>query len=946
MNRSTIPTFLQSRLARRLFLLFVLCALVPIALLAAITHNSVRGRLTSDTEERLRQASRLLGMSVQERLGFLEQALETESATYRLHSATKPQAETTQKESNGSGGGVRQAVDTTVGRDRTQRWRWLGILRNGQVAEEWLGERGAAHGVTQFVAEAQRTGRIAVVTERTRMDVSVDADGAHIVLSKSLVDDPTAMLVGEVLPDYLWSIGTQDTLPRGTALTVVSKGTVLATTLPELSPSVVETLAAQASAQSTGALEWSDGQGSSLAGFWSLPLMFDYGRDAWILVLSQDAADALAPIRLFTLSFVLICVASLGAIVLMSSVQIRRQLDPLEALHAATRRLANRDFTQPVVVQSQDEVGELARSFNTMTSELDRQFRALVVSSEIDRAVLSSWDVSRIVEVVLARVGDVARVSHAAVLVLDRDESASGRVYRRVEGDGVDKAPSLRVDVVTVSSEARAALTALVGGTAVDPAGSCEWVPYCLSAEGAPATLWPLRRGVECMGCLVVESRQAEHAEDDPETCARLADQLAVAVANATEMAGRREAEGGLRDANKQLQTALHELRVAQKHMVEQERLRALGEMASGITHDFNNALYPVIGFTELMLMHPDELSNRDKVVERLKDINLAATDAAKIVRRLRDFYRTRDVSDVAVPVDLNELIKQTVKLTQPKWREQAYARGMTVEVRTDLQSLKPIQGDESELREVFTNLLFNAVDAIAHRGRITFRTSMEAGQAQVEVEDTGCGMTEEVRQRCLEPFFSTKGDKGTGLGLPMVYGIIRRAGGSLDILSEVGRGTTFRLRFPTTDAIVARKDETTTGQLPVGWRVLVVDDDLLVGSVTEEYVKASGLAVELVPNSLDALARLRTRPFNLVIADQAMPDVNGSDLALLTKKLSPNTAVVILSGANNPEPLIGELEGAIDARLEKPLTMSALQSVLRTLAQRAAEPPPQAKAA
>jgi len=224
-----------------------------------------------------------------------------------------------------------------------------------------------------------------------------------------------------------------------------------------------------------------------------------------------------------------------------------------------------------------------------------------------------------------------------------------------------------------------------------------------------------------------------------------------------------------------ELEKALAELKDSQRTVLQQERFRAFGEMASGIVHDFNNALMTVTGYSELLLEHPAALDDRDQVKDYLGAINTAGHDASHIVARLRDFYRPREEGEIFGPVDVNKVIDQVVKLTQPKWRTLAQNLGKNIDVTTEFEKSPPILGNETDLREVITNLIFNAVDAMPKGGRITIRTRADKRHVQLEVADSGTGMTAEVKQRCLEPFFTTKGDGGTGLGLSMVFGIVAR---------------------------------------------------------------------------------------------------------------------------------------------------------------------------
>jgi signal transduction histidine kinase len=246
-----------------------------------------------------------------------------------------------------------------------------------------------------------------------------------------------------------------------------------------------------------------------------------------------------------------------------------------------------------------------------------------------------------------------------------------------------------------------------------------------------------------------------------------------------------------------ELTSALSELKQTQNQIVQQERLRAFGEMAGGVVHDFNNSLTSIIGYSDLLLNNADILADRSITLRHLKTMNTAGRDAAHVVSRLRDFYRSRESEDVFATVDLNEVIEQSVSLTQPKWKTQARTSEHKIDMKLDLEKVPPVSGNPAELREALTNLIFNAVDAMPAGGTVTLRSRPKDNAVLFEISDTGTGMSEDVRTRCLEPFFSTKGEKGTGLGLSMVFGIIKRHNGTLDIESAVGRGSTFRIRFP-----------------------------------------------------------------------------------------------------------------------------------------------------
>jgi signal transduction histidine kinase len=252
--------------------------------------------------------------------------------------------------------------------------------------------------------------------------------------------------------------------------------------------------------------------------------------------------------------------------------------------------------------------------------------------------------------------------------------------------------------------------------------------------------------------------------------------------------------EERVRERTSQLEDAVENLQTAQRQLVQTERLSAFGEMAGGVVHDFSNALMSIIGYSEMLLSNATARGDEATVVKYLRIINTAGRDGAHVVSRLRDFYRPRGAADLFETLDLNEIVHQSVALVRPRCAER---ENRSIRFETELQPSAGVSGIGAELREVLTNLLCNAMDAIPGDGVITLRTRRQEEEVILEVNDTGTGMSADVRQRCLEPFFTTKGDHGTGLGLAMVFGIIKRHQGTLEIDSQPGQGTTVRIRLP-----------------------------------------------------------------------------------------------------------------------------------------------------
>ena len=252
--------------------------------------------------------------------------------------------------------------------------------------------------------------------------------------------------------------------------------------------------------------------------------------------------------------------------------------------------------------------------------------------------------------------------------------------------------------------------------------------------------------------------------------------------------------EAELKEANRKLNQTLEQLKAVQQQIVRRERLLAVGQMTSGIAHNFNNALQPILGFSELLLTEPAMLEDKATVLNFLGLIHQSAKGAAEVIKRLRGFSRDEKVLQ---PIALNPLIQEVIDLTQLQWKNDALAHGKTITVQKRLTGNPVVYGNKAELGEVLMNLVFNAIDAFHENGTITISTEVEGGQVVIRVKDTGMGMTPETQVRCFEPFFSTKEEKGTGLGLWISFGVIEKHQGTIQVESEVGKGCTFTIRLP-----------------------------------------------------------------------------------------------------------------------------------------------------
>ena len=384
------------------------------------------------------------------------------------------------------------------------------------------------------------------------------------------------------------------------------------------------------------------------------------------------------------------------------------------------------------------------------------------------------------------------------------------------------------------------------------------------------------------------------------------------------------EMQNRVRERTAQLEETLEQLNSTQQQVVKQERLRALGMMAGGIAHDFNNALTMMLGYAELLLPWlQTHASGREMTY--LNNIIGAAQDAAHVVSRLREFYRPAENNEIRVAVNLSEMAQVAVAFTAPKWKGRSRADGVQIDVVTELAEVPPIAGNGAELREVLTNLIFNAVDAMPDGGVITVRTFNDEAGVTVSVSDTGIGMTDAEIGRCLEPFFTTKGECGTGLGLAVVYGIIQRHEGTIEISSEKGVGSTFAIRLPS--AVVAPSSRPAPiRRVEKDLRILVVDDQEIICELICEYLKADGHEAHSAVEGGEALELLDREKFDLVITDQSMPGMNGVQLAKLIKERSPATKVILLTGFGEEMSGRGECPPEIDLVLGKPVSAADLR--------------------
>ena len=381
------------------------------------------------------------------------------------------------------------------------------------------------------------------------------------------------------------------------------------------------------------------------------------------------------------------------------------------------------------------------------------------------------------------------------------------------------------------------------------------------------------------------------------------------------------------------LQTVVDDLKSTQTQLVRGETLRAMGQLSSGMAHHLNNLFAVILGRVELLLGKVEEAGVR----RSLEIIQRTAQDGAEVVRRVQRFSRVQPVSD-AVAVDLNQLVQEVVELTRPRWQDEAQLRGSRIEVVVDPGVIGAAAGEPAPLREVLMNLLLNAADSIRQSGRVTLKTWTRDDRVYCSVSDTGAGMPEEIRRRAMEPFFTTKGPKATGLGLSVAYGTVQRYGGTLTLESAEGQGTTVEISLPS--ASPAAKVATSplaakAAALPL--RILVIDDELSVRSTLAEMLEEQGHSVTQAPGGREGLSYLESNPelVDVVISDLGMLDMTGWDVARTIQSRWPRLPVGLITGWGETE-ITPEERGRVNFVITKPFDKALLSQTMADIRPRA----------
>jgi signal transduction histidine kinase len=624
----------------------------------------------------------------------------------------------------------------------------------------------------------------------------------------------------------------------------------------------------------------------------------------------------------------LVLVLAVALVLLGSLALLRVVVRPLREAGELAREIADGNLARRLPVTSQDELGDLAESMNTMAGALARSLAreraeaaALRGTAEAVMAIAqgarAARDPASVFRVVAA---ELRAVTHCEGVALAVPTGGDTLVFRHFD-------PPAPWGGLSDGAPFDGPLAAALGGT--DPQSlrlETAEHPYplttTLAARGVGAALLvPLAlEGGPPAALLLVSSHPSAFSGSEIRVATGLASHLAAAL----------HAEG-LRD---RLENAFEELQRAKEQLMRSERLRVAGELASGIAHEFNNVLAAILGRVQLLRRRagagPVPSGELD---EGLAILEVAAHDGAETVRRLRQF--SLGTGDVTAPVDLGGVIREAVEFTRPRWKHEAATGRDTIDLRVDAQPGVWVRGSASELREVFTNLILNAVDALPQGGAIRVSAAADGNRVRAAVEDDGIGMSPETLRHALEPFFTTKGVQGTGLGLSVVYGIVQRHGATLEVTSSPDRGTRIDLSFPRCDEAPRAADPPPAPRPAevAGLRVLVVDDEPAVRALLVDILTSLGATVLGCERADEALRAFQPGRFELVLTDLGMPGMNGWQLSQRLRAIDPDVRIVFVTGWGEGLDPVQVRDAGADAVIGKPFRIADVEQVVRETA-------------
>jgi signal transduction histidine kinase/CheY-like chemotaxis protein len=378
------------------------------------------------------------------------------------------------------------------------------------------------------------------------------------------------------------------------------------------------------------------------------------------------------------------------------------------------------------------------------------------------------------------------------------------------------------------------------------------------------------------------------------------------------------------------------------------EKLSALGELASGVAHDFNNTLAGILGRAQLI----QRTNDPEKISRGLNIIIKTAEDGAKTVKRIQDFARQRRDHDFE-PVSIDQILLDVSEITRPRWKDRAEAANVQISLDLQIRSKAKVLGDESELREVLVNMVFNAVDAMPNGGQLTLGAFDIDKSVVIMIADTGSGMPAEVKSRIFDPFFTTKGKAGMGLGLAVSFGIIRRHEGPVQVDSEVGVGTKFMIHLPKAEVaeeatlpadelVNPQPSEPRTTNVTRSFsenqaKILVVDDEEPVRELLRDLLEHEGCRVYMAPGSREALGLFEVHQFDGIFTDVGMPGMSGWELSHAIRERNKEIPIAVVTGWGEAVGSEEQKEAGVDWVIAKPFRAEKISEIAQEMTRKRA---------
>jgi PAS domain S-box-containing protein len=645
----------------------------------------------------------------------------------------------------------------------------------------------------------------------------------------------------------------------------------------------------------------------------------------WFAVVTRSQDKAFADLNRATTSLLLLMLVGTLLILVPGYLLARSIARGLRVVATAASGIAAGDLDQEVNVRSNDELGRMVDAFRDMIAYQQRMaaLADAVAAGDLTVEVQPQSNRDRLGVALKGMVANLRRlVVSLEARTAQAEELMSGM---RVRDRALASAASPIV-IVDAQAEGRpvvyvnAAFERLTGYTADDILG--QRTDVLNGPDSDPAALLEFQQALESGA--EHRAEMLRYRKDGSPFWAELSvgpvrdthGTISHHINVVTDITARKEAEN---------QASV---------MARSERLRALGQMASGIAHDLNHSLMLISSYGELALRAVEEKDlSRQEMRDLLTTVRQAALDGGDTVKRLLVFSRGSSDAEKQV-LDLAQVAREVIQLTAPRWRDATQVEGRPVSLDLVAKGQPVILGSSARLRDVVTNLIFNAVDALPSGGRIRLSTSVDRDMAVLSVADSGVGMPPDVVDRIFEPFFTTKGDGGSGLGLAVVFGVVENHGGKIEVDSKPGVGTTITLRFPLASITpeMPQAQTRSSSRESIGrLRILAVDDEPAMTKALQRLLRPSGHVVVTAQSGEEAIGCLERERFDVIISDMGMgAGMNGWELCATVRRTWPDIRFGLATGWGAAiEASEAQSRGA-DFILAKPYSADELEQVLR----------------